>query len=320
MDNSDQTQVPIEGPPEEHIDGSADMTGSSTQRVVMSVGRDLAAECAKVLEVMTSQNNPAFIFSTANASSAVEILRSEVTPLTRDRVAVLAAEYCAFHTQLKGGRLKPTYPPSPLIGAVAASIPLHLPILRGIKHSPFFYKGCLVGHESGYHEDSGYYSRVSRRFDTSLKPEDCVDRLDDLLGEYPYESPADRANTFGMLVGQILKAEWVSPILCVDKPSPQTGATKICQTIAALADGLPIATLTQGKSAEETDKRIITKLLTMPASIMIDNLSASFASDIVASGLTSWALRISSGVGEGIYKPVVQGDWEFLRIGVDCGQ
>ena len=34
----------------------------------------------------------------------------------------------------------------------------------------------------------------------------------------------------------------------------------------------------------------------------------------------SWALRISSGVGEGIYKPVVQGDWEFLRIGVDCGQ
>ena len=29
---------------------------------------------------------------------------------------------------------------------------------------------------------------------------------------------------------------------------------------------------------------------------------------------------ISSGVGEGIYKPVVQGDWEFLRIGVDCGQ
>ena len=34
----------------------------------------------------------------------------------------------------------------------------------------------------------------------------------------------------------------------------------------------------------------------------------------------SWALRISSGVGEGIHKPVVQGDWEFLRIGVGCGQ
>ena len=33
-----------------------------------------------------------------------------------------------------------------------------------------------------------------------------------------------------------------------------------------------------------------------------------------------WALRISSGVGEGIHKPVVQGDWEFLRIGVGCGQ
>ena len=39
-----------------------------------------------------------------------------------------------------------------------------------------------------------------------------------------------------------------------------------------------------------------------------------------AGHVLGWALRISSGVGEGIYKPVVQGDWEFLRIGVDCGQ
>ena len=36
----------------------------------------------------------------------------------------------------------------------------------------------------------------------------------------------------------------------------------------------------------------------------------------VAREILSSALRISSGVGEGIYKPVVQGDWEFLPIGV----
>ena len=34
----------------------------------------------------------------------------------------------------------------------------------------------------------------------------------------------------------------------------------------------------------------------------------------------SSALRISSGVGEGIYKPVVQRDREFLCIGVGDGQ
>ena len=33
-----------------------------------------------------------------------------------------------------------------------------------------------------------------------------------------------------------------------------------------------------------------------------------------------WALRISSGVSKGIYKPVVQSDREFLRIGVGDGQ
>ncbi len=31
----------------------------------------------------------------------------------------------------------------------------------------------------------------------------------------------------------------------------------------------------------------------------------------------SWTFRISSGVSQGIYKSVVQSDWEFLRIGVD---
>ena len=34
----------------------------------------------------------------------------------------------------------------------------------------------------------------------------------------------------------------------------------------------------------------------------------------------SWAFRISSGVSKGIYKPVVQSDWEFLNIGVGGGQ
>ena len=120
-----------------------------------------------------------------------------------------------------------------------------------------------------------------------MKPNECVDRLEDLLGEFPYESPADRANAVGMLVGQVLKPVWVSPILIVDKPASQTGATMLCQTIAALADGLPIATLTQGRTADETDKRVITKLANMPPSILIDNISVSFTSDIIASGLTS---------------------------------
>ena len=201
VDSSDQKQVPKEGanegPPEDHVDGSADMTGSSAERVVR-VGRDLASECAEVLEVMTSRNHPPRIFSNANASSAVEIVCLEVKPLTRDRVAVLAAEDCDFRTQLRDHRQKPTYPPSRLIGAVADSLPTHLPILRGIKTAPFFYKGNLVGHESGYHEDSGYYCLISDCFDTSLEPEECIRRLDDLLGEFPYEIPADRANTLGM--------------------------------------------------------------------------------------------------------------------------
>ena len=108
-DISDESQVPKEGanegPHEGHVDGSADMTGSSAQRDVVCVGRDLASECSEVLEILTSRNNPPGIFS--NASSSVEIVGLEVKPLTRDRVAVLAAEHCDFRTQLKDARQKP---------------------------------------------------------------------------------------------------------------------------------------------------------------------------------------------------------------------
>ena len=143
MDNSDPKQVSNEGPPEDHVDGSADMTGSSAQRVVVCVGRDLASEYAEVLEVITSRNHPPQLFSNANASSAVEIRCSGVTSLTRDRVAVLMAEQCDFRTQLKSGLQKPSYPPPKLIGVVADALPTRLPILRGIKTAPFSTKEAL---------------------------------------------------------------------------------------------------------------------------------------------------------------------------------
>ena len=112
-------------------------------------------------------------------------------------------------------------------------------------------------------------------------------RIEDLLGEFPYAGGADRACAFGMLIGQALKAEWPSPILEVSKPASHTGATKMCQSIACLADGVDLATITAAAREEETDKRIITQLKTGPQSILIDNVSRKFSSDIVASGMTS---------------------------------
>ena len=291
MDNPKEKSVPKQGiddgPQTDHGDRTPEQADALTDRVPVRVSQDLAAEHHKIIEVIRSGNNPAVIFSNADGGGVVELNGPEIKPLTRDRVGVLMAQKCTFHTLLQSGRQKRCYHPDRLTGAVADALPRHLPVLNGVKTSPFFYKGELVGKESGYHDGSGYYCLPDADYHTHLKPNECIRRLDDLLGEFPFKSQADRANAYGMLVGQILKAEMVSPILFVDKPASQTGASKLAQCIAALADGRSIATLTQGRTADETDKRILTKLVKHPPSVLIDNLSTDFVSDIISSGLTS---------------------------------
>ena len=291
MDYSEETSVPNQGTddglPMDHGDRTPEQADASTDRVPVCVGQDLAAEHRRVLEAIRSGNEPAVIFSNTNGSGVVELNGREIKTLTRDRIGVVMAQKCNFYTLLQKGRQKSCYHPERLTGAVADALPRHLPVLNGVKTSPFFYQGELVGKESGYHDGSGYYCLPDEDYHTHLEPDECIRRLDDLLGEFPFKSQADRANAYGVLVGQILKAEMVSPMLFVDKPASQTGASKLAQCVAALADGRLISTLTQGKTAEETDKRILAKLVKHPPSILIDNLSTELASDIISSGLTS---------------------------------
>ena len=116
---------------------------------------------------------------------------------------------------------------------------------------------------------------------------ECLRRLKDLLGEFPFVGMADEANAYGLLVGQLLKSAYPSPIGFIDKPASQTGATKLATTIAALADGRLPAIMTASERAEENDKRLSTHLARGPASLLVDNLNSKFASDVIASGMTA---------------------------------
>ena len=261
--------------------------GSSLRSTVI-VGKDLHRETQAVIENVLALNQPPTLFANADSSAAVEFAAGEARPLSRDHISTIMSAASRFVRLNAKGKETLCYPPPQLVGAVYAAIPRHLPPLYGIKRAPFLVGSRLVSvPEPGYHVESGYWIDQGTGWDLQLDIGEALTRLEDLLGEFPYAWPADRASAYGMLIGQALKAEWISPILEVSKPASQTGASKLCQTLAYLADGVEPATMTAATREEETDKRIITELKGWPQSLLIDNVPGQFSSDIVASGMTA---------------------------------
>ena len=125
------------------------------------------------------------------------------------------------------------------------------------------------------------------KFEANLDVAECRLRLEDLLGEFPYVQESDLANAYGVLVGQLLKVQFLGPMAFFDKPSSQTGATLLARTIASLVDGREPEVMTASERSEETDKRLVAALNKRPSSLVIDNITFRLGSDVIASGMTN---------------------------------
>ena len=259
---------------------------SDEGRMPIFAGRELAAEARRVVDAIISSNRPVTIFSDVTHTYTLELVGEEVRPVPKDGIAILMDDACKFLTWQKDAP-KPKYSPERLTGAVNILLPRRLPRLHGVKRSPFFYDGRLVTLVDQFHSPSGYYCRIPEDIDVDLDTAECLRRLEDLFGEFPYDQDSDLANTYGLLVGQSLKVQFASPIGFFDKPASQTGATLLARTIATLADGREPEIMTASERPEETDKRVIACLNARPSSMVIDNISFRLGSDIIASGMTA---------------------------------
>ena len=262
---------------------------SGEERIPVFAGQDLSTEVKQVIQAIVRDNGPPRLFADNSATSSWELIGTEVREVSQAGVGVIMSQSCAFLTMQKKGP-KGKYQPQMLVGAVHALLPRELPVLNGVKTGPFYFEGQLVTMRQGFHAPSGYYCLMSNEWDTELDVAECIGRLDDLLGEFPYVQDSDRANAFGLLVGQLLKPFYVGPMGFIDKPSSQTGATILARTIAVLSDGREPGVFTASARPEETDKRLIACLYRRPSSSIIDNISGELKSDVLASGMTNDAI------------------------------
>jgi putative DNA primase/helicase len=179
--------------------------------------------------------------------------------------------------------LVPSHPPTALVKSILATPDPGLPVLVGIVNTPVFGRNGTLLTSAGYHADARLLYCPAPGFTVSAVPERpsadevaAARRLicDDLLGDFPFVSEAERAHGVALLLLGFLRSmvDGPTPLHLIEKPTPGTGATLMVDAIATILTGAGASVMTEGRDDEEWRKRVTAKLRQVPSIVLIDNL------------------------------------------------
>lgn len=140
----------------------------------------------------------------------------------------------------------------------------------------------------------------------------AVDRLEDVIGDFPFVSRASRASAYALLLTLILRPALRGkpvPLALIDAPQQGTGKGLFANVVSILATGSEVPATAGDKDEEEWRKAVTAKLLAGTTFILIDNVSQVLKSDVLSSVLTTstWGDRIL-GASRDVTLPV-QATW-----------
>ncbi len=226
-------------------------------------------------------------------------------PVREERLRHMLAKLADWRKQTAKGDLVPAPPPTGVVKSMVATPDPALPVLAGIVTAPVLGRGGVLLTEPGYHPDARLLYRPPPGFVLPPVPErpSTADiaaatslLLDDLLGDFPFTSEAERAHALCLLLLGFVRAmvDGPTPLHLIEKPTPGTGATLMVDVIATIHTGCGASVMTEGRDDEEWRKRITAKLRQIPSLVLIDNLRAELDSAALAAALTApfWEDRI----------------------------
>jgi hypothetical protein len=269
---------------------------------------DLARAHALTWDRLMNSNKTPWLFRSAGKPSWI-VQDDNGTPfvelVTEEGLRYMLAKIGDWHRPDVRGKNVSAHPPKALIKSLLATPDPGLPVLSGIVTTPVFgHSGTLLT-TPGYHHDARLFYQPTHGFDlpalsdrpsTSeiISARDLI--LEDLMADFPFTGPAERAHAIALLLLGFLRPmiDGPTPLHVIEKPAPGTGATLLVEVIATLITGKSPSVMTEGPNEEEWRKRLTAKLLQLPSIIFIDNLGKRLASSALAAVLTavSWEDRI----------------------------
>jgi hypothetical protein len=275
-------------------------------RVLLQPGHlDKATDAAWI--ALRQRNDPPFLFSQATAPVRVETDhkgRAVIAPVDAYRMRYHLSQQIRWETIGKEGP-RPTDVPLEVVRNVLAAPNVPLPPLTRVTVAPVLSPTGELELDPGYHATSRSFYAPLPGFQVPAVPEapahTDVERakallLDELLGDFPFDGAAEKANALALALLPFGRAviDGPTPIHFIEAPKPGTGKSKLADLVTRLFCGPAGApSVAETSDDEEWRKRITSMLATGSPFIFVDNVTALLDSSSLSTATTKteWSDR-----------------------------
>jgi putative DNA primase/helicase len=268
--------------------------------------KQLPEAVAAAQQALAAYNDPPFLFEHNGELVKLVAADGQAPRLLPMRTADVQCElaYAArwFEQTEKGP--KPIYPPAMVVHALVHRIGGCVPTLRQVVQVPTFGTNWQLLDEPGYHAaDQVYYHPDHEPLPPISQKPDCDEvaearRLicDELLGDFPFAGPADRAAAIAAVVLPFVRGriDGATPLHLFDSPQPGSGKTLLADAVAIPALGKEPAATTEVANADDLRKWVTAMAVAGEPVVLIDNVNARLGGAALAAALTKveWSDRV----------------------------
>jgi hypothetical protein len=252
--------------------------------------KDLARMSRDTWAAIVARNEPPMLFRTG--AGPVRLDRTLAGPYVPTMVtweilrseAVLAADWYQMKKIDKEWRETTSRPDKDLIINMLSGRTIPLPVLDRIVASPVFAPDGALETDPGYHQASRTYYDATPGFTVPTVPtsptvDDVAEAkrliLDELLFDFPFVVPADRAHAVAelLLVPARAMIAGATPLHVHEAPVPGTGKDLLAEVMGRVVIGQDPRTIAYTPRSDDFGKKLLATLLQAPEWITLPNVT-----------------------------------------------
>lgn len=284
--------------------------------VIVINGRDVRDVSNDAMRLILAQ--PASTQDTfAKGGEVCRIVKHETLGaiISAHNVASLRAklrDIAVWRRRLNDGSLTAADPTSPVAEDILAKGADALPVINGVVCAPVVRADGSIVLTAGYDAATQLYFAAPAGYKPPVIPlapsqADAVDamgRLADVVCDFPFKTPADKANWLAMLITAFarLLIDGNVPAMLSIAPQQANGKTMLCSIIQVLLSGIDVAEATpDADDIAEWRKALLALAMEGRPVVVYDNAVGKFGNGMLAAAITSGYISARKlGVNENI--------------------
>jgi hypothetical protein len=276
------------------------------RRSIIWNGRQLDDVVAEAQQALVETNEPPILF--VRAGQLVRLRADEdgrpiIETLRGDHVRMHLAHSASWWKALKAGEHIATSPPVDVCAGVLATHSWPLPALAGVVELPVLRPTGDFHLAHGYdpatrlfhwHSAGIAYPPISHS-PSGPQLVEAAALVDEMLVDFPWETTADRANLWGLMLTPLVRAiVGQVPMCLVDAPEAGSGKSLLVQLVNRITTGRSGALMSWPATDEEMEKKVTAALMAGHTAVCFDNVEGMIRSPTLAAVLTTdtWSGRV----------------------------